>query len=300
MPGKKSKGRRAYRVAKPKVPVLKETMVKAISKIAKKAVLPKAESKMVAFYQSHNDGSIATANRDGVNSTRGWAVQNQKIVNSPTDILKLIPNVFQGSTDNQRIGQKISPVSLVTKGQVRITLPRRAQYQNTDIKVVIYVLQAVAQKNYDSVYSVGTTLLGDLLNVGENDTQPFVGEAFDADRPVSSQYFKLLKKKTIRLRYAGLIQIGGGQPQGSPIASIANAHNYYAEYTLNLTKYLPKSLVYPESADSWNQAEPMNSSIFMCMGFVNQNESSLPPEGQPTALPWIEQCYVSHMKFKDM
>jgi len=38
----------------------------------------------------------------------------------------------------------------------------------------------------------------------------------------------------------------------------------------------------------------------MCMGFINEGEPSQPVSGVPTGTAWIEQNYVSHMKFKDM
>lgn len=296
----KSRAKKSYKVKAAPVPVIKSEMVKAIGKIAKKAVLPKAENKLACFYQSYNDGTTLTANRAGVNANRGWATQNQKIT-GVTDVLKLIPNVFQGSTDNQRIGQRITPVSLNLKGQVRVSLPRLNTRNRTDLKVVIYVLQAVAFKSYDALYNAAPTLLPNLLQTGENFTQAFIGEAFDKDRLVSDQYFKLIKKKTVSLRYAGLDQIGGGQIPGGTVVATANSHNYYAEFNMNLVKALPKHLSYPESADTANnQAEPINSSIFMAMGFVNQLEQAQPGEGIPAALTWIEQCYTTQMKFKDM
>ena len=141
----------------------------------------------------------------------------------------------------------------------------------------MYVLQHVSLKDYTNLYSQND--FSQLLSNSNGSTRAFLANAQDAIDPVAKQYYKVCLKKKITLRYAGGITYDG-TPSGA--VSIANAHTWKGSYSLNLTKFVPKKLLYPEAtvATSYAEDTPTNSSLFMCMGFVDFQVD--PHVGQPS------------------
>lgn len=299
--------KRASKRAK-KVPLPTATpAVTTMSKFIKNVVKGVAETKYTMFYENYNPGNSSSRNTLGLYANRGFMVQNKLITNNNTDIKQLIPFVVQGVSDNQRLGSKISPISLKVHGTIRVsnqdqspvppaTTPELGYLKSftpLDIKVVIYVLQHVSLKDYENLYASND--FNQLLENGENTTVQFGGQNWHNKLPIAKQYYKLLKKKVVSLRYAG----AENALVTSVAYSIANSHNYYANFELNLSKHLPANLKYPENNATPATAlnTPTNSSIFMCMGFYDQKEYS---NGQSFAnLGQLEQTYVSVMTYKD-
>lgn len=268
----------------------------------KKVVRAQAETKEALFYQSYNDGTVTTR-ATGLYVNRGYARQNDEIINNNTDILQLIPFVAQGTADNQRLGDQITPVGLIVKGAVRVRYPSlhpaTTAYQATNIKVCLFVLQHVSLKDYGNLYT--SNKFDQLLENGEQATNRFYGNSTSIRQSIAKQYYRVLKRKVITLRYAGsdLVGTAGSLPGPTSMNSIANSHTWYADYTLNLSKSLPKTLKYPEnSTPAVTVNEPTNSSIFMCMGYYRMDES--PDLTDVATNSDIEQTYISHLTWKDM
>jgi len=272
---------------------LSAPMARAVNKI----VRGNAETKTVAFYQSANNGTVSPPPvATGLFSGRGWCVQNTTISSNVTDILQLIPDVGQGINDWQRIGQRINPVSLTVKGAIRIALGYLGQTAPLAVKnvsVYIYVLQHVSLKSYTDLRLNNN--FAQLLDTHDGTTTQFNGEALSPHLPVNTENYRLLARKKVTLKYAGSAGV-------SPVAgnySIANAHTWYSNYKFNLTKHLPKRLIYPEAAAAALPPsaldQPTNSSIFMCMGYVS-DLNTVPADVNSN----IEQTYVAQMKYKDM
>lgn len=260
----------------------------------KKVVRAQAETKEANFYQSLNDGT-SPARSSGAFVTRGYSTQNNEILNNNTDILQLIPFVAQGNADNQRLGEQITPTSLTVKGQVRV---RKANVLDvnlpTDIKVCIFVCQHVSLKDYTNLYASND--FNQFLETGENSTNRFYGNSVSIKQTVAKQYYKVIKRKVLTLRYAGVTNYTGGTAYA---VSEANSHNWFAEYSFTLGKHLPKTLKYPENSVTSVAANvPTNSSMFMCMGFYNQDELSNLADVTTSTL--LEQFYVSKMTWKDL
>jgi len=301
MPPRRSAPKRRRPAPKAKaVAKLSKPMKRAI----KQVVRGEAETKRTAFYCSFNDGT-STARSDGLFSKRGWALQNNVIGSNNTDILQLIPFVTQGTDDWQRIGQRIRPSSLSLRGSVRCDLSGTLIKLNpSDFKVYIYVLQHVSLKDYTNLYANNN--FTQLLETGEGTTVPFTGIPQNNGMPVAKQYYHVLQRKQITLRYGGAYMnpnAGTGIPPTDAVACVANSHTWYADYSLNLTKHLPKVLMYPEDATSPSPGPavlnaPTNSSIFMAMGFIDWFN---PSDSTTTlTLPRLEQTYVTQLSFKDM
>jgi len=270
---------------------------KPMKKAVKQLVRGEAETKRTAFYQDANNGSsgaIAT----GMFSTRGWAVQNNVITNNTTDLLQIIPYVIQGTNDFNRIGKSIRVVNLNVRGTVRIlgSLIAAIGTPMTNLDVYVYVLQHVSLKNYTDLRARND--FSRLLEDGEGGGRNFLGNALDPFMPVSKQTYNVLARKRIQLKYGGAALPGGTLT--TPV-SVANAHQWSAEYNINLTKKCPKKLTFPDDDNGsilptiYNS--PTNSSIFMVFGFVDEQVGN--PAGS-LVRPWLEQTYVSSLTFKDM
>jgi len=282
---------KASRPKTKKVAKLSSPMRRAV----KQLVRGEAETKTASFYQDANNGSITTP-ATGIFANRGWALQNSVISSNNTDLLQLIPNIQEGTDDWERIGKSIRVVNLNVKGTVRISfnLLNNIGTPGTNLNVYMYFLQHVSLKDYDSLRSQND--FTQLLDNNEGTVVQFLGNALDGFMPVSEQYYKVLTRRKLVLKYGGAVLPGGTLT--TPV-SVANAHHWSVDYNIDLTKHIPKRLIYPErnQAVGSSQFQPTNSSIFMCMGFVDE---LVPNPSASLVRPWLEQTYVSKLSFKDM
>lgn len=281
-------GRRAGRKAGIKQPYVKKGK-KAMVKLIKSVVKGQSETKTAMWYNVADVPGSATPGSYGAS---GWSQKNQAITSNAGDIKRLIPQIAAGTADNQRIGERISPKSLVVRGAVAINVALQSELPN-NLYCVMYVLQHVTYKSYASVFASND--FTQLLNTGENSTVAFEGKQIQKDLPVDKAYYRLLKKKVIPLRRAGIDNTTGSN---SYVVSMANSHRYHANFSLNLSKQLPKVLKFPEG-NATNPNDPTNSSIFLCCGYYAMNDSSntIIPLDANTAL---NLTYVSQLNYKDL
>lgn len=259
---------------------------KAITEIVKSVVNKNMETKLKMYYSNANglagDGTVAQAST---------APHNQFITSNQFDILRLLPFVYQGTTDSERIGESIRPIKLDVHGTLQIDYANRLTPEvPTEIYAVVYVLEHVFIKQYTSLFSQNN--FAQLLSDGQNNNQAFEGDYISSTMPVSKQYYKLLKKKVIPLRYAGS---EGAVTVGA--YSIANAHQYRANFMFSLgEKGLPASLKYPENTGTViaGQNDPTNSAIFMCVGFYNMNSFETTQN-----LNHLQAQYTTALYYKD-
>jgi len=219
-----------------------------------------------------------------------------------TDIHQLIPYVRPGTDDWERIGKKINVSSLIVQGAVRVWLPilnnqvpeTYPNFAPTNVTVVIYVLQHVSLKDYPNLYTNNN--FTQMLSNGVGGTTNFAGEYVNSIMPIASQYYRLLKKKYIKLKYAGVVPRPNSITANEPV-SISNGHQWFANYSLSLGKLIPKQLKFPEETAGPNIIDqPTNSSVFMCIGCYNEYE---PPNAQPFQSLIFEQTYLSKLTFTD-
>jgi len=289
--------KRAPRRRMAKKPVAKVS--KPLRRAIKQIVRGDAETKYTAWYQGVNDGTVTTRST-GFFSTSGWSVQNQAIALNETDILRLIPQVLEGTGDYNRIGTKIRPVSLNVKGQLRVKLANVLLYSPAAFTVDLFVLQHKRLRNYEQLYSANN--FGELLDTGEGGTIGYQGISVNAGMRVSPQNYTVLARKRITLRYNGLQNTGAAASQ----VSIDGSHTWYAEYSMNLTKHLPKVLQFPDDTTAGAPTPPRvtnapsNSSIFMCMGYPSWYNNSINSSAATSNNVLLEQTYVATLGFKDM
>lgn len=260
---------------------------KAMNSIVKTVINRQAESKRAMFYGNDTAGVSAS----GLLADWKYAPHNQYIGDNVTDIHRIIPYVLPGNDDNQRNGNKITPKSLIIRGNMKVNLPDTPPAGPIEVFAVIYVLQHQILKSYTSLDVSGNNF-SQLLDTGENATTAFGGIAVHAQLPVASQYYRLLKKLVIPLRYSGVTN-----PTGTPAyTSLANSHNVNKEFTINLTKHLPAKFTYPEvGAAAAGLNDPTNSSIFMCCAYYNMDGSAPSPAKSVIALQ-----YHSELSYKDI
>jgi len=259
---------------------------KATVALVKRVMKGEAETKSRMYFQGPTTDSLDIT--FGQYADRTFTGKNQFISSNVTDIHRLIPIIQQGTGDNQRLGTRITPTSLIVRGNVQVN---KSALQSTSAPqerfAVIYVLQHVTLKDYNSLRVSNN--FGAMLETGDQSTASFMGDTMSMYLPVAKQNYRLLAKKIIPLRWAGVIS-----PGTAPV-SIANAHNYSVNFTFNLTKHLPKTIVYPEGTGIPN---PTNTSMFMCVAYANQLWDVTTP--QPAATVGVDMTYVSMLSYKDV
>jgi len=267
-----------------------------VKQIVKQAIDKNVEDKRVAFYSSGQNADII----DGLLANAAFNAQNQLIANNLTDIKRLIPYCVLGSDSHQRIGSEIRPKRIVINGNVAINLANNTSaYIRKECFVVIYVLQHQIFHSYQSLIGgAATPTFGNnfnqLLETGESTLKGFQGLYIDSTLPVAKQFYKLITKKIVKLRYQGYDNFS---PTGNT-ASVANAHDYRANFQLTLDqKQLPAKFKYPEptvTGVTTGLNDPTNSSIFMCMGFYEYDGFQ-----NLSAISSIQQQYTSMMYYED-
>jgi len=274
-------------------------LTKRQKKAVKSIVNAKAETKMVSFFEGPVAGPSPLQNSTGTFSDKALVAHNQFINNNTTDILKVIPDVVQGMADNNRDGRQISPVSGKLKIRVAITplQPAGQGWQNGynyDLTAVCYLLQSVTYKTYRALYANND--FGKMFDVMDGTTTSFDGTFQCANLPVEKGYYRVLATKKVYLRSSGASPGGVGVSVNTVTNN--NSHKIQHEWTWDYGKHLPKKLVYPEDnvAISDGLNEPLNSSIFWCLGYY-QTDGTV--QGDPSPAIRIAEEYTSIMKFKD-
>lgn len=269
---------------------------KSITKLVKGVIKNQSETKMVVFFEGPVANPSPLRNSTGLFGDAAPVSQNQFITDNTTDILKLLPDVAQGTADNTREGREIQPTSCMVRCKVMIspTTTGAAGWANGfayDVTMVAYMLQHVSYKTYSSLHNSND--FGQLLSLGQGSTINFNGSFSAANLPVEKGYYRLLAKRTHRLRSSGIPK--GALPVVSPPTNY-NAHTQCYEWTWNLGKHLPKKLVYPEDNVSVANGanEPLNAAPFWCVGYYNTDGTVA-----STGVIDIQQEYTSILKFKD-
>jgi len=267
-----------------------------VKQIVKQTIDRNVEDKRVCFYSSGQASNVI----DGLLANAAPNVQNQLIADNLTDIKRLIPYCTLGSDSHQRIGSEIRPKRLVINGNVCISqVNNTSSFIRKECYVVIYVLQHQIFHSYQSLIGgAATPTFGNnfnqLLETGESTLKGFQGLYIDSTLPVCKQFYKLITKKIVKLRYQGYDNYS---PTGNT-ASVANANDYRANFTLTLDqKQLPAKFKYPEptvTGVTTGLNDPTNSSIFMCMGFYEYDGFQL-----ASPLSSIQQQYTSMMYYED-
>jgi len=263
---------------------------RATVKLIKKVIKGQAETKMQVKYGN----AVPSTSPFGVSTQ-----QNQFIVSNATDILTILPKIAQGTDDDQRIGVAISPVSAKLHCSVTVSANTAggAGFANNlsyNLVAVAYCLQHVSYKTYASLSTQND--FTQMLQLGGGQTSNFNGTYEFSRLPVSPGYYQVLGKKMFNLRNSGVQSTTVGVPQAQ-WGTNANAAPVRHEWTWDLTKHLPKKLLYPESDSAApGTNDPLNAAPFWCIGYYQMDGSS--SVATPQVL--IQQQYMTVFKYKDL
>ena len=265
----------------------KGAMRTAVKNVVKSVLAKEVETKMVCYYSGGTQGTNTPY-------PGTFTVQNGSITSNSTDIKPLLPQTKQGLDDWNRVGNRIRPVKVVADIDISL-LPTVFQNPNipNNIQVVVYILQHKILKDYENLFVANDFL--DLLDSGDGVTRNFSGNPVDDNLPVTASSYKLCKKITFPLRASVLT----GTITSPLVYSVNNNSAPFSKrLSIDVTKYLPKTLTYPETNSGSVPNVPVwltNTSLFMSVGAYNMDLST-----QPSPLPSMFNIqYVSRMSFKD-
>lgn len=245
---------------------MKPVLNPAISKAVKRIMHRASEIKTVTTTVFPVPGADGLIKSSGINNT----VTPQL---GMTSLLSIIPPVGQGAGQGQRIGNKISPVSLLVRGVIN-ALPTTSStgsnfYTNQPlyVRVVIYALNSSATTNVnDNLLDQGT------LN------KNFDGTLSDLLLPYNTERFKIVKSFQVNL-----------QPPYDPnVGNVENAN----KRTSAMFKYylpLPSTLTYADNVNDNNKVR-----YYMAAGVVNF-DGNLLGSNDIRAKIWTETV----LKFRD-
>lgn len=211
---------------------------------------------------------------------------NSPIVSS-TQWGSALPQLPQGLTAYDRIGDRVNPTSLKVAMNLRLTAA--AQTTPHDLTVVIYYGYCKKFTYYTDVVTNSIDLSDKLLRLGGQDgasqeLAPFSGIQSDACLPINKTIWAL-KKKTIRFYKAPGVLNG---TTGAGVLSVPNKNNHTV--ILDYTSMLPAKLKYDDSDDVW----PSNFAPVWSIGYY-YNDGTAPDTG--TGI--VEYRDVRQLYYKD-
>lgn len=249
-------------------------------KVKKEVINPKLSSAIKTYMHKASEVKVVTTTIFPVVGANGNIMGSgiNNTVTPPlgmTSLLSIIPPVGQGTGQGQRVGNKISPVSLLVRGIVNAipttsTTGGTNNYPNQPIyvRVIIYALNSNATTNVnDLLLDQGTTNIS------------FSGTLSELLLPYNRERFKIVKSLQFNLQ---------------PTMELNNTH--LAENTNKPTNAffkinipLPKILTYADNVNDNNKVR-----YYMAAGVVNY-DGNLLPAADSRAKIWAE----SVLKFRD-
>ena len=206
-------------------------------------------------------------------------------VASQRDFYRCFPQTTQGNRSNNRIGQRLTPLSISCTVNIAFDL---TDALSRDIEVHVWFLTLRQQK---SVLAASGTLLynitngfvlqgtAELLDNGTGGNTPFDGDFLSTTKPVNKDQFTVIRK------YKRHLYKGSGTSNNNQIANNERRH------TTIKCKLPTPQLIYDAQADSL----PTNYCPVMCIGYRYL-------DGTPAdTLGGVLQVQASsEMYFKDM
>lgn len=230
-----------------KVVGLRVPLKKAMTAIAKQVVARNNENKMI-----------------------GWKVEGNVQHNSPigaADCRALVGEITQidsttGNTSTQRMGDRITPKSLVVKGCVSL----QPSTSTTSVPITVRIIVA-SQKSIKvgSAVNGGTVDTNRLLKPGfagvGADQQPFNGNTPELEYPINKDLYRVYYDKTFK--------IGSGIP-GTPGVYAENPYPDYFKRWSYRFKQLPANLTWDEGNGDWAN----NFAPFVAIGYAYPDGTS--------------------------
>lgn len=206
--------------------------------------------------------------KDAENKATGVVVENAVLHNSvitAADCLPVYPEIKQGTTAEQRLGDRVKPKSLVVRGTLALNGGITGAFTNVPLQVRVLIL---SQKDI----KLGSTIVGSGVSVN-NLLKPSIdglpetnysGTTINATMPVNRDLFRVYYDRTFTL--CG--------PTSSGLESI---DRFAANWSYRF-KQLPAALTYSGNTGDWAN----NFAPFIAIGYSYPNGTS--PDGASTRL----------------
>lgn len=190
-------------------------------------------------------------------------------IDSPGDMIQIVPNIAQGTADNQRIGDQITAKSMNIKGFLRF-LPQptsainNSQYGQVAVRLMVLSLKQAA--NYDTAVNTSSSL-ATLLKKGGTTTY-FTGVISDLYAPINTDVFVKHYNKVFYLNQSYMLQPVGAANQSALAVDISKLVRFF-----NIkVPCRRKTLKYDRGVSS--ALLPTNFAPFLCAGYVYLNGAS--------------------------
>lgn len=163
----------------------------------------------------------------------------------------IIPVITQGTGQQQRIGCKIRPTSLLVRGHILALPTTAAGGTNPYTNIPFYVRIVVWRQRQSMTTATNPAILDDGITSGGND---FEGSLDDLMVPFNKDRFNIAKVITLKLQPAA----------NSGTAAAENLSKYPMSAFFKFRVPIPKVFVYNDTA-----LDPSNCRWFMSAGIVN-------------------------------
>lgn len=200
---------------------------------------------------------------------------NQQI-NSAGDALRLMPQIANGTAENQKIGNVIRLQSLNVRGV--LTFAYQTAAINTRIGVRLLVLRSKRFKDWNqAAIDLGTNY----TRLLEGSTAGATGLVADFNTPINNDYFSVLKDKRFYMSQSN-------QTVGTTVND-----------TMNTTKFINFNVPYSRRKITYDQDfsanEPIDYPMFMCLFYCKLDGSA----ADLPATSYLTLQYVSTAKYED-
>lgn len=210
-------------------------------------------------------------------------------INSAGDMLQLVPNIANGTADNQRLGDQIKAQSLRVSGYIRLNY-NSENIESQAKSAVLCRLMVLSLKYRNGSYSdvVGaTTALNGLLKKGGTTTS-FAGNLSDINALINTDLFTVHHQSKFYLTQSYLTQPGAGG-LSSMASDVRNAIKFF---NINV-RCKNKLLRYDVNVSSGLQ--PTNWAPFLVLGYAYLDGTSPDALGTEVAMQ-----YNSDFTYEDM
>lgn len=274
----------------------KARVPRAVKTFVKKEIHKNIENKFVSIYADGEDHNSPISSSVAGN-----------------DFYPLVPPVYEGTGQNQRLGKVIRPTGLYVKGQLQlaaefndIMLGNQQVYKPIVARVIIF-----RQKNVTSCYNSGNVNLTSLLKAnfsavngtagsapagwGADDSpQPFHGYVHDLLIPVNKEQFDVAFDRKFTLVPNLMENLTAGSPsiQTEPGFVQPSVRSNYQEYSIKLP--IHKVLKFDEnSAANW----PIGTAWWVAVGYAYTDGTS--PDQGVNGYSQLQHRAIATMYYED-
>lgn len=236
------------------------------------------------------DRMISSKTETKVISLTNTQIYNSTI-SSTSELYNIIPNIAEGTADNNRIGNSIDLMYTNSRGYITFSTASPNTYGSLD--VCLYHL--ISKRNRD-----GSNRVSSDLNIIKNGTVKgqYDGTLASSLAPINTEDFVIISKKNVKL-----IPLPFNQPASTALPTtssniVANPNSgtitYKFKLSINWKKVLKnKTKVYYDTNVS---SQPTSLNSFYCLGFAQYNDPTNPASFVDAL---VKMSYFSETYYKD-